>query len=109
MEEAVVKISDQVMSRDCLWYLEPQDRFTNDMIAAELPGVEAETISDKDGREHTVFPCPVQKVTLLQKAARRSKSRFDYRVFNRRGDGQFRRVAIFEPGFKPKSKEKPKV
>ncbi len=79
------------------WWIEPIDDITNHAIADELPSSNIELIEIKGGSEKRAWSCDSDLIHKLKKAMRTSQLILRYYVYNRRGQGQIRRVPIFEP------------
>ncbi|MEK9173118.1 MAG: hypothetical protein AAB594_00910 [Patescibacteria group bacterium] len=59
-------------------------------------GVDSEEI-EVDGNGLRAWPCDFKLVDKLKRASATSLRPLSYRVYNRRGGSQIRRVTIFEP------------
>mgnify|MGYP001606698241 CR=1 FL=1 len=79
------------------WWIEPLDDITNQAIADELFCSNVEEIETNEGKRKRAWPCGSDLIQKLKKAARTSRTTLRYCVYNRRGQGQIRRVPIFEP------------
>lgn len=89
--------TERTPKRKYAWWIEPIDDITNHAIADELTGAEIERIEVGEGNEKRAWPCDSKLVQKLKAAARTSLISLRYRVYNRCGQGQIRRVPFFEP------------
>lgn len=75
----------------CDWFIEPLDAQTNEVISRELPVENADRITfTREGRTHTLWQCPFNLVSRLDKSRGSLKLRFQ--VYNRFGlNGRIRK------------------
>jgi len=73
--------------RKYVWYIEPLDSATNEVLSRELAGFSRKVICE-DSKKHNLWDCSWDFVFALKKSKKHLDLKF--RVFNRRGMGQIR-------------------
>jgi len=78
------------------WWIASSDEYTTRVIIDDMPGIDSEEI-EVAGNGLRAWPCDFKLVDKLKTASATSLRPLLYRVYNRRGGSQIRRVQMFEP------------
>ncbi len=77
------------------WFIEPQNKITNDALSAELTAEDnfIRNLPDKNGQTHNVWRCDWWLVAYFQRSRKTADLKF--KVFNRQSNQRLIRECIF--------------